>query len=763
MQAADVPGSVVTGGYSAAAGRSEAGIYAGILLFDVAGGDHQPEIGRVAPPVERRLVLARRQGNLWRHEILATAQRFGGPVCPKQRTTGPVVAWTERDDRGWKLRVHRDGKTWTVASSEQTLRNPLIALSRGKLVVGCEADDGRTPTICLYEEEGRPLLCLPGRHGKLAAGGQELFLLAERDSENAVWLEASELHGGKVLRTAAVRGPLDYTFNADLAVDPATGAALIAAECAVGFGADCQLGLHREIRVWRLAADAGQAMPFPDDTHAALPVEKRAFKTGMGSSSENMPAIRPIIAIDQGCPLVAFRQFRCRAQKDFGWDVWCAGFDGKKWRSPARLTEQVGPPDSGYALLPDGGGLVGVLPELENSGRATASYDHRVAMVAVAGDGGRSALPLPDKQQGGVYRIPSRCHDIALQAPALKQGPREFTLLWGDLHAHTTYSKCEGAANGMPDEAIRYQRDVLRLDVISLLEHTPRMSPTECAWTFDRLEAEAGNERILFYGTEPSMRTGRHTNLYASSRRQFDRLCSLFRYASGRGQEGFDRAPSYAACLDAFPDGQVVALRHFHGDTATDDKESGRSFSPRLEVAMEAMQGRTNNLLGSGGKAGFPAIYLNHGFKIGLVGGTDHFRETDFTNHYCLTGFWVKERSAAGLWEALRNRRTLAVSNAKIAIWATVSGHTMGEEVAANGAVRFNVSVASARPVRRVTMIRDGEVLPWTAVNAATATLELRDDPAPGRHWYVVTAEADSAYAEAAIGHASPFFVTVKR
>jgi hypothetical protein len=289
------------------------------------------------------------------------------------------------------------------------------------------------------------------------------------------------------------------------------------------------------------------------------------------------------------------------------------------------------------------------------------------------------------------------------------------------------------------------------------------MSLAECAWTFDRLEAEAGSERILLYGTEPGMRTGRHTNFYAASRRQFDRLCALFRHPSGTGQGGFDRAQSYAACLKAFPGGQVVALRHFHGDTATDDEESAASFAPQLEVAMEAMQGRTNNLLGREGKAGFPAIYLNHGFKIGLVGGTDHFRETDFTNHYCLTGFWVKERSAAGLWEALRNRRTLAVSNAKIAMWATLGGHAIGEEVAADGPVRFNVSVASARPIRRVTIIRDGEVLPWTAVNATAAVLELSDEPAPGRHWYVVTAEADSAYNEAAIGHASPFFVTVKR
>jgi len=179
---------------------------------------------------------------------------------------------------------------------------------------------------------------------------------------------------------------------------------------------------------------------------------------------------------------------------------------------------------------------------------------------------------------------------------------------------------------------------------------------------------------------------------------------------------------------------------------------------------MEAMQGRGNNLLGKNGKAGFPAIYLNHGFKIGLVGGSDHFREIESVNRYCLTGFWVRERSEAGIWEALRNRRTLAVSNAKVAIWATLEGKGIGEEVAATGSLRFQVALAAARPIRRVTLIRDGEVLPWTAVGAKNAALSLEDkSPAPGRHWYVVTTEADSAYSEPAIAHASPIFVRIEQ
>ena len=59
--------------------------------------------------------------------------------------------------------------------------------------------------------------------------------------------------------------------------------------------------------------------------------------------------------------------------------------------------------------------------------------------------------------------------------------------------------------------------------------------------------------------------------------------------------------------------------------------------------------------------------------------------------------------------------------------------------------------------------MRDGELLPWTEIGARAAEIDLLDEGAPGgRHWYVVTAEADSVPGEPPVlAHASPFFVTV--
>ena len=88
-----------------------------------------------------------------------------------------------------------------------------------------------------------------------------------------------------------------------------------------------------------------------------------------------------------------------------------------------------------------------------------------------------------------------------------------------------------------------------------------------------------------------------------------------------------------------------------------------------------------------------------------------------------------------------------------------------------SGPVRFSVALSGGRSVEKVYLIRDGECLEPVEVGAAEARVELVD-PAPpaGRHWYVVTAEGESAFQGGpmydkgragvrVVCHASPFFV----
>jgi len=214
------------------------------------------------------------------------------------------------------------------------------------------------------------------------------------------------------------------------------------------------------------------------------------------------------------------------------------------------------------------------------------------------------------------------------------------------------------------------------------------------------------------------------------------------------------------------PHDSVFVMRHVHGDPIPDGQIM-QHFDPHFEVAMEALQGRGNGMFESVESSPlFPTPFLDAGCKVGLVGGTDHYREWA-PNHFCLTGFWVKEVSADGVWEAIRNRYTIAMSDSRVAMTTTCKGVPMGGTVVleAGEAMRVSVQASCGRKIRRVTLIRDGELLPWTDVNAKTAAIDLVDHSVtPGRHWYVATAEVETAYGgdHAGICHASPYFVWQK-
>jgi hypothetical protein len=246
-------------------------------------------------------------------------------------------------------------------------------------------------------------------------------------------------------------------------------------------------------------------------------------------------------------------------------------------------------------------------------------------------------------------------------------------------------------------------------------------------------------------------------NFYSRDRADFERLERII-IAQGSNYPEILRQ-----LRDDMPHDSVFIMRHFHG-CAIPDEQIPQHFDPHFEVAMEAMQGRGNVMLGEFERsAKFPNPFLDAGCKVGLVGGTDHFREWA-PNHFCLTGFWVKEVTADGVWESIRNRYTIAMSDSRVALVTRCKGAPMGETVVLEADEPFEVSVEAscAHNIRRMTLMRDGQLLPWTEVGSKSAVIDLSDrTAAPGKHWYVVTVEVDTGHGpdNEGICHASPYFV----
>jgi len=89
------------------------------------------------------------------------------------------------------------------------------------------------------------------------------------------------------------------------------------------------------------------------------------------------------------------------------------------------------------------------------------------------------------------------------------------------------------AADGSPDENLRFVKDVLGCQVFTLTDHSrhitgPNTTGPESTWVMDRLELLAGDNGVVLYSTEPGMKGIRHTNWYTLNRETFERLERIF-------------------------------------------------------------------------------------------------------------------------------------------------------------------------------------------------------------------------------------------
>jgi hypothetical protein len=92
----------------------------------------------------------------------------------------------------------------------------------------------------------------------------------------------------------------------------------------------------------------------------------------------------------------------------------------------------------------------------------------------------------------------------------------------------------------------------------------------------------------------------------------------------------------------------------------------------------------------------------------------------------------------------------VASANGKIAVWAESGGKPLGSEIqAVDGKVTIDVSVSSARELKRIGLMRDGEMVHWQDLSGTSWRGVIEDSPVPdSKHWYMLIIQAESAYTE---------------
>jgi hypothetical protein len=776
----------IKNGFGCDAGGLPNGWFVGALLLQDSDAEFLSELGRhsvtfrekkdeaawshAVVSSKRKLVLVSSADGKIEERDLAEAERITGFACCGGEK--PALVWTEFSGGVWRLVVWTSGEQRVLFESERMLRSPSAAMVGDRMWVACETTENGRSMVAVWTDGNTSPISIEGRRPKLVGSNAgQAFLMVERSTRLNGHLLAYRLNSRGAMKPIPVPRMGDYNFNAHLACHPSDGSLYAVYEVCPRWGMDERVGLHRDMALMGLAPAADRFEAGPDTEDGILKLQRTAFKDG---GVQNLTTIYPRVFWLDNEPAVAFRQFRFVGTKSYGWDTYLMLHSRGSWAIPERISEHPGPPDAGYAVLSRGEEVLCFLPCCDHipvrsfaeeanglPGRPTqAARKHRIEILRFRKDESLFPVTIPADKQAAY--IPQ---EIAPDPPVMAIPGETLSLIWGDLHAHSAYSKCMSVNDGSPRDVLRFQRDVLGCRVLCLTEHVEYMTQPEFTHVLDCLEEEAGDGCIPLYAVEWAKRPAHHTNFYAMDRGVFERLRALMLVSD-------HLTTLYERIKRELPPGSVTAIRHMHGINQDEYGVSGprvtETHDPELEWAMEAMQTRGNMMVAAYPSwPPFPNNFLNKGAKIGLVGGSDHSRGQG-SNRFCLTGFWVHEVSSSGVFQAIRERKTIAASNAKIAVYAMLDGRAMGEGLEVSGSVRITCRLSSAKEIHRVCLMRDGRLLRWTDVGVTEATVQLVDeDVAPGAHWYVVTVDATlvepepALYSPTDLVHASPFFVNV--
>lgn len=105
----------------------------------------------------------------------------------------------------------------------------------------------------------------------------------------------------------------------------------------------------------------------------------------------------------------------------------------------------------------------------------------------------------------------------------------------------------------------------------------------------------------------------------------------------------------------------------------------------------------------------------HHGLKLGhtfgFLGSTDHHSAHPGSHGYGRAMVWTDELTRDGIWNAIRARRTYAITGDRIILATSVNGSPMGAEILSSGQREIAIDVVGGDSIDYVELLRNGEVI----------------------------------------------------
>ena len=311
----------------------------------------------------------------------------------------------------------------------------------------------------------------------------------------------------------------------------------------------------------------------------------------------------------------------------------------------------------------------------------------------------------------------------------------EYSLYFGDLHSHTSFSDGEG----LPEEAYDMAR-ANGCDFWTVSDHVeqigsrmdlPRGAPPQDEWDYVREVAAQKTENGAFVaipGFEWAMDlTQGHVNIFnVNEITNFGNAFPLKKmykwlYKHPAGLMGFNHPHSNADTMNVFD--------HF------------KLIPPIVEQTIYVATNVPED---------FPFYYmaLDNGWWVGAVAQQDNHSKNWCTPRGNHTGVYAAELTFDSLLEAFKARRFFATNDRALRIALTGNGEPMGSRITASAAeLEIHVEHADDRPIKSVSLISSGGkiIREWNPDRGSFDVTEKVSAPEQGQAWFVVLVQNDDA------------------
>jgi len=303
-------------------------------------------------------------------------------------------------------------------------------------------------------------------------------------------------------------------------------------------------------------------------------------------------------------------------------------------------------------------------------------------------------------------------------------------LYFGDLHAHDSGSTAEG----YPDEVYRWARDEKRLDFVSVPVQVHRYLDNEkwlLAKHFNECFLDEGRFVTLLayewqhshYGDKVIHYLGGDMPYLPIDDPRYAHPTALYEALRGTDAIIISHHPGYELDLhvpgtdwDALETDvdRLVELWSMHGSSEGVDPDDRPLTGPR----------RPEGVMGG----------LRRGKRMGLVAGSDSHTgrpggslDDVFPHGGGLCAVWAEALTRRSLFEALRARRTYALTGSRIVLRFSVNGAAMGSELPASSRCELLAEIWAPDRVAKVQLLRNTEVIHETSPDEEVCRVEFED------------------------------------